>query len=71
MSTGQPQKQFWTRLRNPVELGTQTDSDCLQHSLTNTRRKEAVMWILIALLNVLNIVAFYLIWLKASGSMAG
>jgi hypothetical protein len=71
MSIRNFQKEIGTRVRVPVEFGADTASDYFQHLGDKTRRKEVVVWILIALLCTLNIVAFYMMWLKATGSLAG
>jgi hypothetical protein len=71
MSTGNYQNGIGTRVRGPLELGRDTDSDYFHTPAGKARRQEVVVWILIALLCALNIVAFYMIWLKANGSVAG
>jgi hypothetical protein len=71
MSTRNFQREIGTRVRVPVEFGADTVSDYFQHLRDKTRRKEVVVWILIALLCALNSVAFYVMWLKANGSLAG
>jgi hypothetical protein len=71
MSIRNFQKEIGTRVRSPVEFGTDTASGYFQSPGDKTRRKEVVVWILIALLCALNIVAFYVMWLKAIGSLAG
>jgi hypothetical protein len=69
MSNGNSPKRIATRVRGPLQFSTDTDSD-LKDPGDNIRRKEVVVWILIALLCALQIVAFYMIWLKADGSVA-
>jgi hypothetical protein len=71
MSTGNDENGIGARLRGPVDFSKDTDSDYFQTPAGKARRKEVVVWILIALLCALNIVAFCMIWLKANGSVAG
>jgi len=71
MSTGDSRKGIRTTGRGPVEFRSYTDSDGLQNRLDCARQKEVVVWILIVLLGALNIAAFYLMWLRANGWLAG
>jgi hypothetical protein len=69
MSTEEVQSGIGTTARDPVASGNNTDSDYLQNPLDNARRREVVVWILIALLGAFNIVAFYVMWLKLTVDM--
>jgi hypothetical protein len=52
---------------NPVQFTNGEDSDHFEGPLENTRKKENVVWILMAVLAVVTVAAFRLLWLKADG----
>jgi hypothetical protein len=53
--------------RNLVQFSNTTDLHHVEGSLENTREKETVVWILMAVLGVGILIAFYLFWLKTGG----
>ena len=51
--------------RNPVQLGDRKDLHHSEGRLEDIRQKENVAWILVVVLGVVIVTAFYLLWLKA------
>ena len=50
--------------RNPVRFSNEADLCEADGRLEDTRKKEIVVWILVAVLGVLALIALYILWLK-------
>ena len=54
--------------RNPVQFSNRADLHPSDNRSENTRKKEIVVWILLAVLGVVSVTAIYLLGLKIGGN---
>ncbi|RZU29619.1 hypothetical protein [Edaphobacter modestus] len=66
------QQELSSKLRptywNPVQFSDRRDLHDSDVRLENIRKKELVVWILVVVLGIVSVTAFYLLWLRASGA---
>jgi hypothetical protein len=67
MLTDHRGRRDWTYISESGPVHHGEDSDHFEGPLENTRKKENVVWILMAALAVVTVAAFRLLWLKADG----